>query len=46
MSLGEVRTRLVGLESQRLITGREDAGLVPPARAFMITGEGRRKVVP
>ena len=46
MAPGEVRARLVGLESQRLITGRQDARLVPPARAFMITGEGRRKVVP
>ena len=44
MTPGEVRARLAGLESQRLITGRQDARLVPPARAFMITGEGRRKV--
>ena len=44
MTPGEVRARLAGLESQRLITGREDARLVPPARAFKITGEGRRKV--
>ena len=46
MTPGEVRAHLVGLESQRLITGRHDARFVPPARAFMITGEGRRKVVP
>lgn len=44
MTPGEVRARLAGLESQRLITGRQDARLIPPARAFMITGEGRRKV--
>ncbi len=41
MAPGEVRARLVGLESRRLITGRQDARLVPPARAFVITGEGR-----
>ena len=44
MAPGEVRARIVGLESQRLIIGRQDARLVPPARAFMITSEGRRKV--
>ena len=44
MSPGEVRARLAGLESRRLITGRQDARLVPPARAFVITSEGRRKV--
>ena len=44
MTPGEVRARLVGLESQRLITGRQDARLSPPARAFVITSEGRRKV--
>ena len=44
MTPGEVRARLVGLESQRLITGRQDVRLVPPAWAFMITIEGRRKV--
>ena len=44
MAPGEVRARLVGLESQRLVTGRNDTRLVPPARTFMITGEGRRKV--
>ena len=46
MAPGEVRSRLVGLESRRLITGRQDARLVPPARTFVITGEGRRKVMP
>ena len=46
MAPGEVRARLVGLESRRLITGRQDARLVPPARAFVITDEGRRKVMP
>ena len=44
MTPGEVRARLVGLESQRLITGRQDARLSPPARAVVITSEGRRKV--
>ena len=46
MSPGEVRARLVGLESQRLITGRQDTRFVPPTRAFVITAEGRRKVMP
>ena len=44
MTPGEVRARLAGLESQRFITGRQDAHLVPPARVFMITGEGRRRI--
>lgn len=44
MTPGEVRARLVGLESQRLIAGRQDARLIPPGRAFVITNEGRRKV--
>ena len=43
MTPGEVRGRLAGLESQRLITGRQDTRLVPPARTFVITGEGRRR---
>ncbi len=38
MSPGEVRARLVGLESQRLITAARTRVLVPPARAFVITG--------
>ena len=46
MAPGEIRARLVGLESRRLITGRQNARLVPPARAFVITGEGRPKVMP
>jgi hypothetical protein len=44
MTPGELRTRLAWLESQRFITGRQDARLVPPARAFMITSEGRRRI--
>ena len=44
MKLGEVRARLVGLESRRFVVGRQDALRVPPARTFTITGEGRRKV--
>ena len=44
MMPGEVRSRLAGLESQRLITGRQDARLIPPARVFVITNEGQRKV--
>ena len=46
MTPGEVRSRLAGLESQRLVTGRQDVRLVPPARAFGITAEGRKKVAP
>lgn len=46
MTPGEVRTRLAGLESRRLVVGRHDVRLVPPARTFTITGEGRRKVEP
>ena len=41
---GEVRAHLVNLESRRLAAGRHDARLVPPVRAFSITGEGRRKL--
>lgn len=44
MTPGEVRSRLAHLESLRHVTSRQDARLVPPARAFMITGEGRRIV--
>ena len=44
MKLGEVRARLVGLESRRFVVGRQDALRVPPARTFTITGEGRREV--
>ena len=31
MTAGEVRSRLAGLESRRLVAGRLDARLVPPA---------------
>ena len=44
MTPGEVRSRLAHLESLRHITSRQDARLVPSARAFLITVEGRRKV--
>ncbi len=44
MTAGEVRSRLAGLESRRPVAGRLDARLAPPARAFAITGEGRREV--
>ena len=46
MKPGEVRARLVGLESRRLVIGRQDARTLPLARAFTITSEGRRKVQP
>lgn len=41
---GEVRSRLAHLESLRHVAGRMDQRLVPPARAFAITAEGRRRV--
>lgn len=41
---GEVRSRLAHLESLRLIIGRQDARHTPPARVYMLTGEGRRKL--
>ena len=44
MTPGEVRSRLAHLESLRLITGRQDVHLVPPARVYMLTGEGGRKL--
>lgn len=44
MTPGEVRSRLAGLESRRLVVGRHDMRLVPPARVFAVTGEGRRRV--
>lgn len=44
MTPGEVRARLAGLESQRLVVGRHDMHLVSAARVFAVTGEGRRKV--
>ncbi|WP_237479414.1 helix-turn-helix transcriptional regulator [Lichenibacterium dinghuense] len=44
MSPGEVRGRLVMLESQRLIAGRpgKAAGERTPRRVYVITAEGRR----
>ena len=44
MTPGEVRARLAGLERRRLVAGRHDMRLVPPARVFAVTSEGRRKV--
>ncbi len=44
MTAGEVRSRLAGLESRRFVAGRHGMRLVPPARVFAVTGEGRRKV--
>ena len=41
---GEVRSRLAHLESLRHVMSRTDTRLVPPARVFILTGEGRRKV--
>ncbi len=41
---GEVRSRLAHLESLRHVISRTDTRLVPPARVFILTGEGRRKV--
>ncbi len=46
MTAGGVRSRLAGLESRRLVAGHHDARLVPPARVFAATGEGRRGVQP
>ena len=44
MMSGEVRSRLVNLESLRLVTSRQDARVVPPSRVYAITREGMRKV--
>ncbi|WP_237479417.1 hypothetical protein [Lichenibacterium dinghuense] len=44
MSPGEVRGRLVMLETMRLIAGRHEALLVLPTRVFVVTGEEKRKV--
>lgn len=44
MTPGDARSRLVHLESLRHITSRQDMRLVPPARGFLITSEGRRRV--
>ena len=45
MTPGEVRARLVMLESQRLVAGRPDKDAPPgkPRRIYVVTGEGRRK---
>ncbi len=44
MTPGEVRSRLAHLESLRHVTSRTDTRLVLAARAFLITGEGRRRM--
>ncbi len=43
MTAAEVRARLVMLESMRLVSSRQYAGTTPPRRAYVLTGEGRRK---
>ena len=44
MAPGELRSRLAHLESLRHVTSRQDMRLVPPARVFLITNEGRRRM--
>ncbi len=44
LSLGVVRSRLAHLERLRYVISRTDTRLVPPARVFILSGEGRRKV--
>ncbi len=44
MPAAEIRARLVMLESMRLVSSRQYAGTTPPRRAYVLTGEGRRKV--
>lgn len=43
MAPGEVRARLVMLESSRLVSGRQDKAGGKPRRVYVVTGEGRRK---
>ncbi len=43
MPSAEIRAHLVMLESMRLVSGRQYVGTVPPRRAYVLTGEGRRK---
>ncbi len=43
MPPAEVRARLVMLEGMRLVSGRQYVGTTPPRRAYVLTGEGRRK---
>ena len=42
MAPGEVRARLVMLESQHFIAGRQDKDTSPPRRVYFVTAEGRR----
>lgn len=44
MTANEVRVLLVALESRRLVIGWQDSRLVPAARVFAISSEGRRMV--
>ena len=46
MTPDEVRSRLVYLESLRLVMSHQDAHSVPLSRPYAITTEGRRKVDP
>ena len=44
MKPGEVRARLVHMESLRLVTSHSTRGTVPPTRVYALTAEGRRRV--
>ena len=46
MTQAKVRSRLVHLESLRLVASRHDKRTGPPSRAYMITAEGRNGFVP
>lgn len=41
MAPGEVRTKLVSLESRLLVNGRQDLDAKPTRRYYFITAEGR-----
>lgn len=43
MAPGEVRARLVMLESQRYVTGRQDKTDGKPRRVYFLTSEGLRR---
>ena len=45
MTPGDVRARLVILETMRLVSGRYDMS-TPPRRVYSLTSEGARKVEP
>ena len=42
MTPGEIRSRLAGLESRRLVSSRSDKDATPPRRVYFVTGGGRR----